>query len=74
MTTRGFKEKDFVAAADFIHEGVQIASEAKGSISGTKLKDFMDFVQSPDFSLGSHISDLKRRVEVLATQFPLPGV
>ncbi|KAJ8644966.1 hypothetical protein MRB53_006714 [Persea americana] len=60
MTTRGFKEKDFIAAAGFIHEGVQIALEAKGSISGTMLKDFLDFVQSPEFSLGSHISDLKR--------------
>ncbi|XXG48259.1 hypothetical protein AAC387_Pa02g2760 [Persea americana] len=29
MTTRGFKEKDFIAAAGFIHEGVQIALEAK---------------------------------------------
>lgn len=74
MTTRGFKEDDFVATADFIHEGVQIALEAKGSVNGTKLKDFMDFVQSPDFSLKARILDLSRRVEVLATQFPLPGV
>lgn len=61
MTTRGFKEKDFIAAAGFVHEGVQIALEAKGSISGTQcLKDFLDSLQSPEFSLGSHISDLKR--------------
>lgn len=60
MTTRGFKEKDFIAAAGFIHEAVQIALEAKGSISGTMLKDFLDFVRPPEFSLGSHISDLKK--------------
>ena len=74
MTTRGFKEDDFLAVADLIHEGVQIALEAKGSARGTKLKDFMDYVESPDFSLKGRIADLKRRVEALATQFPMPGV
>ncbi|KAA8525178.1 hypothetical protein F0562_006958 [Nyssa sinensis] len=29
MTTRGFTEKEFIATADFIHEGVQITLEAK---------------------------------------------
>lgn len=74
LTTRGFKEDDFLAVADLIHEGVQIALEAKGSARGTKLKDFMDYVESPDFSLKGRIADLKRRVEALATQFPMPGV
>ncbi|XP_058074006.1 serine hydroxymethyltransferase 3, chloroplastic [Magnolia sinica] len=74
MTTRGFKEANFVAVADFIHEGVQIALEAKASVSGTKLKDFMDLVESSNFPLKVRISDLKRRVEVLTNQFPLPGV
>lgn len=74
MTTRGFKEKDFLAAADLIHEGVQMALEVKRSVSGTKLKDFMEYVESPEFLLKGRISDLKRRVEALATQFPLPGV
>ncbi|KAL5987747.1 Serine hydroxymethyltransferase 3, chloroplastic [Asimina triloba] len=75
MTTRGFKEKDFLAVADFINEGVQIALQAKASVKGgRKLKDFMDFVESPEFPFEVRISDLKRRVEALTNQFPLPGV
>lgn len=57
-----------------IHEGVNIAIQAKGLASGTKLKDFMDLVQSSDFRLMGNVMDLKRRVEAFATQFPLPGV
>jgi len=37
-------------------------------------KDFMDFVESPDFSLKKATSELKTRVEVFTTQFPMPGV
>ncbi|KAK2999182.1 hypothetical protein RJ639_024101 [Escallonia herrerae] len=74
MTTRGFTEKDFISTADFIHEGVQIAREAKRSVSGSKLQDFMKFVASPDFSLMDRVSDLQRRVESLTTEFPLPGL
>ncbi|KAF5466560.1 hypothetical protein F2P56_016477 [Juglans regia] len=74
MTTRGFTEKEFAAVADFIHEGVQITLEAKRLVSGSKLQDFMKFVASPDFSLMDKVSDLRRRVEALTTQFPIPGV
>jgi len=74
MTTRGFTEKDFVATADFIHEGVQIALEAKRLVSGSKLQDFLKFVAAPDFPLLDKLSDLRERVEALTTQFPLPGL
>ncbi|KAL4298009.1 hypothetical protein GQ457_12G031560 [Hibiscus cannabinus] len=75
MTTRGFKEKEFTAIADFIHEGVQITIDAKGLVSGSsKLQEFLKFVASPDFSLTDKVSDLRGRVEALTTQFPIPGV
>ncbi|KAF8406922.1 hypothetical protein HHK36_006043 [Tetracentron sinense] len=74
MTTRGFTEKEFIATADFIHEGVQIALEAKQSVSGSKLQDFMKLVGSPKFSLQDWMLDLQKRVENMATQFPLPGL
>ncbi|PIA41414.1 hypothetical protein AQUCO_02200078v1 [Aquilegia coerulea] len=74
MTTRGFSERDFIATADFIHEGVQVALEAKKSVKGSKLQDFMNFVGSPDFTLIDRVADLQRRVEDLTTQFPMPGV
>ncbi|KAG5524730.1 hypothetical protein RHGRI_031414 [Rhododendron griersonianum] len=74
MTTRGFTEKEFIATADFIHEGVKIALEAKRSVSGSKLQDFMKFIGSPDFTLMDLVSELRMRVEALTTQFPLPGL
>ena len=74
MTTRGFKEEDFVAVAEHIHAGIQLALEAKSSSPGPKLKDFLDYVESPDFPLLGSISSLKSKVEALTCQFPIPGV
>ncbi|KAL7121944.1 hypothetical protein ACP275_01G015300 [Erythranthe tilingii] len=74
MTTRCFSEKEFIAVADFIHEGVQITSDAKKSVSGSKLQDFMKVVTSPNFPLMDRVLDLQRRVEALTTQFPIPGL
>ncbi|GFZ17206.1 hypothetical protein Acr_26g0004760 [Actinidia rufa] len=74
LLPRGFTEKEFIATAEFIQEGVQITLDAKRSVSGSKLQDFMKFVGSPDFSLMDRVSDLRRRVEAVTTQFPLPGL
>lgn len=75
MTTRGFKEKEFIAIADFIHEGVQITIDAKGLVSGSsKLQEFLKFAASSDFLLTDKVSSLCSRVEALTTQFPIPGV
>jgi len=59
--------------ANYIHEGVQISLKAKACAKGTKLRDLMDFVESPDFSLKDATSELKTRVEAFTTQFPMPG-
>ncbi|KAF3677940.1 Serine hydroxymethyltransferase, mitochondrial [Capsicum annuum] len=74
MTTRAFTEKEFVAVADFIHEGVQITLEAKKSVASSKLQDFMNVVTAPDFNLMDKVLDLQKRVEALTTQYPLPGL
>lgn len=74
MTTRGFKETEFVATADFIHEGIQITLEATKLRPKTKLQEFLKFVTSPEFPLRDRVLDLQKRVEVLTTQFPLPGL
>ena len=74
MSTRGLKEKEFVFIADLIHEGVQVALEAKRLVTGTKIQDFMNFVSSPAFPLKDKVSDLRGRVEALTTQYPIPGV
>lgn len=74
MTTRGLGEKEFELIADLIHEGVQISLEAKCLVSGTKVQDFTNFVSSPEFPLGEKVSDLRRKVEALATRYPIPGI
>ncbi|XP_061356081.1 serine hydroxymethyltransferase 3, chloroplastic [Gastrolobium bilobum] len=74
MTTRGLGEKEFALIADFIHEGVQISLEAKSLVSGTKVQDFLKFVASPEFPLGDKVSELRRKVEALTSQYPIPGV
>lgn len=60
--------------ADFIHEGVKITQEAKKLSPSPKFQDFLKFITAPDFPLINQVLDLKRRVEDLATQFPLPGL
>ncbi|KAF5755149.1 putative glycine hydroxymethyltransferase [Helianthus annuus] len=74
MTTRGFTEKEFIYIAELIHEGVQLTREIKQAVSGSKLQDFMKYVASSDFSFTDKVSDLKKRVEALTTQFPIPGL
>ncbi|KAK9052407.1 hypothetical protein SSX86_029036 [Deinandra increscens subsp. villosa] len=74
MTTRGFTEKEFTYIAELIHEGVQLTREVKQAVSGSKLQDFMKFVASSDFGFPDKISDLRKRVEALTTQFPIPGL
>ncbi|KAL8143135.1 hypothetical protein V2J09_016167 [Rumex salicifolius] len=76
MTTRGFTEREFVATAQFIHEGIQITLDAKKSAPGSKLQDFMNYLNSPEFEFAqmSRILELRHKVEALTEQFPLPGV
>lgn len=74
MTTRGLGEKEFALIADLIHEGVQISLEAKSLASGSKLQDFMNLVLSPEFPLQDKVTELRKKVEALATRYPIPGV
>lgn len=69
MTTRGFKEEDFVAVADIIHQGVLIALDVQSKVQSTKLVDFKAFLadSSADFP---QISDLKEKVTQFAGRFP----
>ncbi|KAL7600911.1 serine hydroxymethyltransferase 3, chloroplastic [Lactuca sativa] len=75
MTTRGFTEKEFIYIAEFIHEGVQLTHEIKQAVtSGSKVQDFIKYVASSDFGFTAQVSDLRKRVEALTTQFPIPGL
>lgn len=74
LTTRGFKEDDFITVADLIHEGVQIAIEAKSLIGSSKVKDYLELVDSQDFPLRAKLVSLQKRVESIACAFPIPGI
>ena len=74
MTSRGLKEADFEAIADFLHEALSIALEVQEEISsktGEKKVKFVDFSKALEGN--ARIADLRSRVEAFATSFPMPG-
>jgi len=71
LTSRNFKEQDFVKVIEFIDRAVGIALEAQ---KGTKLlKDFKKKL-STDESVINQINDLKAEVQQFASTFPMPGL
>ncbi|RZB82293.1 Serine hydroxymethyltransferase 3, chloroplastic isoform B [Glycine soja] len=55
--------------------GIRIGAPAMTTRGlGTKLQDFLKFVTSSEFPLGEKVSELRRKVEALTTQYPIPGV
>lgn len=71
LTSRDFKEEDFVQVIDFVHQGVQIAIEAQEK-TGASLQAFKAHVLE-DISTTQKIDELKEAVEKFTTPFPLPG-
>jgi glycine hydroxymethyltransferase len=67
LTSRGFKEADFVKVADFLHRGVQIGLDLQAK-SGKKLVDF-----TPHLEGNAELALLRRDVEEFADAFPMPG-
>ncbi|CAG8558265.1 21382_t:CDS:10 [Cetraspora pellucida] len=72
MTTRGFNESDFEQVAEFIHQGVQITNDICKKVSGTKLKDFKEYV-GEDGSSEPVINELKHKVIEFVKTFPTIG-
>lgn len=69
MTTRGFKEEDFVKVADIIHQGVLIALDVQSKVQSTKLVDFKAILADSTRSF-PEISELKEKVTKFANGFP----
>ena len=67
LTSRGFKEDDFVKVAHFLDRAVKLCVEIQAS-SGKKL---VDFVKAADIHEG--VKQLRRDVNALATSFEMPG-
>ncbi|XP_072019866.1 serine hydroxymethyltransferase, mitochondrial-like isoform X2 [Amphiura filiformis] len=70
LTSRDFGEEDFLKVAEFIHQGIQIAADAKKDTG--KLKDFKEYVMTDDNTV-KRIADLRAKVEEFARTFPMPG-
>ncbi|KAJ2758730.1 glycine hydroxymethyltransferase shm1, partial [Coemansia nantahalensis] len=68
LTSRGFKEQDFEAVADFLHATVDIAVELQREAGSKLLKDFMAAAAKSD-----KVVALQKQVEAFATSFPMPG-
>lgn len=67
LTSRGFKEADFVTVAEFLDRAVQLCIE----IQATSGKKLVDFVKAAEVHDG--VKQLRRDVNKLATSFNMPG-
>jgi len=70
LTSRGFKEDEFVKIVDMIDEAVDIAKSVQKQ--SKKLKDFREFLEN-DETIKQRCSDLKNRVNQFASKYPMPG-
>lgn len=74
LTTRGFKEDEFVQVADFIDRAVKIAKDCQAKTPAPgKLKEFKAYMAS-EGEQRQDIAQLRQEVEALATSFPMPGL
>jgi glycine hydroxymethyltransferase len=69
LTTRGFKEKDFVKVAEFLIEALKLAQEIQKKCKSKKLKDFIPLLKD-----NKHLLELKQKVESFAQSFFMPGI
>ncbi|EXC01174.1 Serine hydroxymethyltransferase [Morus notabilis] len=72
LTSRGFREEDFVKVAEYFDAAVKLALKIKAESKGTKLKDFVTTLQSNEH-FQSDITKLRHEVEDYAKQFPTIG-
>lgn len=70
LTSRGFKEDEFVKVVDMIDDAVKIAKTVQSK--SKKLKDFREVLNS-DSEVLERCDELRGRVTEFATQYPMPG-
>ncbi|KAK3808626.1 MAG: serine hydroxymethyltransferase [Benniella sp.] len=68
LTSRSFKEDDFVKVGEFLHRVVQIALDVQKKTGSKLLKDFVAALEN-----NTEIVQLRKEVEAFATTFPFPG-
>lgn len=74
MTTRGFKEPEFVKIVDFIDRAIKTAAHIQKSLpkEANKLKDWKAALG--DGSRNEDLVQLKKEVNELARKYPLPAL
>jgi glycine hydroxymethyltransferase len=74
MTTRGFKESEFVKIVDFIDQAITVAAEIQKSLpkEANRLKDWKAALG--DGSSYPKLVQLKQEVTALAGRYPLPAL
>lgn len=70
LTSRGFKEDEFVKVVDMIDDAVKISKTVQSK--SKKLKDFREVLNS-DSEVLERCDELRGRVTEFATQYPMPG-
>eukprot|EP01051_Picozoa_sp_SAG22_P010353 SAG22_NODE_927_length_6466_cov_3.979582_4_plen_470_part_00 len=68
LTSRGFKEADFVTVADLLHEAVLLGLKIQAE-SGKMLKDFVKALEGNE-----EVAALRAKVHAFAGSFPFPGL
>ncbi|KAJ3416823.1 Serine hydroxymethyltransferase, cytosolic [Chytridiales sp. JEL 0842] len=67
LTSRSFKEEDFVQVAEFLHRAAQIAVKIQAT-TGKLLKDFVVALEASE-----EVKALRAEVTAFAHKFPMPG-
>ena len=70
LTSRGFKEDDFVKVVDYVDKAVQIAKEAQGKTK--TLKEYTDMIAT-DPDINAKCSQLRGEINEFALKYPMPG-
>ncbi|KAK9762454.1 glycine hydroxymethyltransferase shm1 [Basidiobolus ranarum] len=68
LTSRSFKEDDFVKVGEFLHRAVQIALAAQEKAGSKLIKDFVVALEGND-----DLKALHKEVQEFAKSFPMPG-
>ena len=68
LTSRGFKEADFVKVAEFLDRCVQLALKVQDE-SGKMLKDFVAALATNE-----EVAAIREEVHAFCAQFPMPGL
>jgi glycine hydroxymethyltransferase len=72
LTTRGFKEEDFIKVTEYFDEAVKITSSIQNKIKTKKIKDFKNYITSEEFN-NQEILNLKNKVIEFASSFETIG-